>query len=65
MLYAKKVTPYQEHQLRASLGAINTKINAYKHTDEIEGSSYIKNKKYNPKKHDSSWTQKRINNSQI
>ncbi len=42
MLKSQDVTPYEEHLLRAALGAINTKVNAYSHTDAIEGSSYIR-----------------------
>ncbi len=42
MLRSQDVTPYQEHLLRAALGSINTKVNAYNHTDAIEGSSYIR-----------------------
>lgn len=42
MLKSQDVTPYQEHLLRAALGSIKTKVNAYSHTDAIEGSSYIR-----------------------
>ncbi|MBV8660589.1 MAG: hypothetical protein JO129_00370 [Candidatus Dependentiae bacterium] len=43
MLKPQDVTPADEHDLRIALNRINTKINAYDHTDAIEASSYIKN----------------------
>jgi len=65
MLRSKDVTPHQEHDLRRIFDPIKVQVNNYKQTDEVEGSSYINNKKYKSKKHDSSWTSERKKNSQI
>lgn len=42
MLKPQDVTPSQEHQLRYIFDPITTEINKYDHTDNIEGSSYIR-----------------------
>ena len=41
MLRRQDVTAEDEHVLRDLFNPIKTKINGYKHTDNIEGSSYI------------------------
>lgn len=42
MLKPQDVTPQEEHNLRIAFGRLNTRINAYLHSDNIEGGSYIR-----------------------
>jgi hypothetical protein len=42
MLKPQDITPQEAHDVRNAFNSIKTKINAYTHTDNIEGSSYIR-----------------------